>query len=347
MEALLITDTHFNNDNITQVDDVMCQGIEIASKTKTKIMFHLGDWFTSRTGQTLTTLMGMLGVLNKAQQKGVKVITIPGNHDKTDLEDTRSYLEVFRSHSALELFSQESTFKLSKDILIHLLPYFPEEGTYAERLDELTRLSNPKMKNILLTHIAMDGAQNNDGSAQKNNLTREKFSAFYRVLSGHYHNRSSPWGRAQYIGSARASNYGEDNEKGFTVINPDGGLKFIRSNFSQYHQFTFNLEKIEGEQFITDFQESIELSESGHNVRANVVGTDEMLEAFDYRLFETHGIEVVRKNLNISKSIHDLEEGLTVSFSAVEMRRAFVEYCKLNSIKGEMLALGLKLFKNI
>jgi len=347
MESLLITDTHFSNDNIAQVDDVMSQGINLASKTRTKTMFHLGDWFTSRTGQTLTTLMGMLVVLNKAQQKGVKIITIPGNHDKTDLEDTRSYLEVFRSHPALELFSQEGTVKLSNDILIHLLPYFPEEGTYAERLEELTRLSNPKVKNILLTHIALDGAQNNDGSAQKNSLTRDKFSAFFRVLSGHYHNRSSPWGRAQYIGSARAANYGEDNEKGFTIINPDGGLKFVRSNFVQYHQFAFNLEKIEGEQFVVDYQEATTLAELGHNVRANVIGTDEMLEAFDYKLFELYGIEVVRKNLNIAKSIHDLEEGLTVSFSAVEMRRAFVEYCKLNGIKGELLALGLKLFKNI
>lgn len=345
MESLLITDTHFSNDNIIQVDDVMSQAINIASKTRTKTMFHLGDWFTSRTGQTLITLMGMLAVLNKAHQKGVKIVTIPGNHDKTDLEDTRSYLEVFRSHPALDLFSQQGTFKLSNDILIHLLPYFPEEGTYGERLDELSRSVNPKSKNILLTHIAMDGAQNNDGSKQKNSLTRDKFSPYFRVLSGHYHNRSSPWGRAQYIGSARASNFGEDNDKGFTIINPDGGLKFIRSNFTQYHQYSFNLEKIEGEQFAVDYQEATELAESGHNVRANVIGTDEMLEAFDYKIFESYGIEVVRKNLNIAKSINDLEEGLTVNLSPVEMRRAFVEYNKLNNIKGEMLTLGLKLFK--
>lgn len=347
MESILITDTHFSNDNITQVDDVITQGINLASKTRTKILFHLGDWFTSRTGQTLTTLMGMIVVLNKAQKHGVKVITIPGNHDKTDLEDTRSYLEVFRSHPALDLFSEEGTFKLSNDILIHLLPYFPEEGTYSERLAELTRLASPTKKNILLTHIALDGAQNNDGSAQKNSLTRDKFGAFQRVLSGHYHNRNSPWSKAQYIGSARASNYGEDNEKGFTVINADGNLKFIKSNFTQYHQFTFNLERINGEQFGCDYEEATTLASDGHNVRANVVGSDELLEAFDYKLFELYGIEVVRKNSNIAKSIHDLEEGLTVSFSVVEMRRAFVEYCKLNGIKGELLALGLKLFKNV
>lgn len=347
MESVLITDTHFNNDNIGQVDDVMAQGINLASKTRSKTLFHLGDWFTSRTGQTLTTLMGMLVVLGRAQQKGVKIVTIPGNHDKTDLEDTRSYLEVFRSHPALDLFSEQGTVKLTNDILIHLLPYFPEEGSYADRLEELTRLVKPKMNNILLTHITLDGAQNNDGSAQKNSLTRDKFAAFHRVLSGHYHNRNSPWGRAQYIGSARAANFGEDNDKGFTIINPDSTLKFIRSNFIQYHQFTFNLDRIDSEQFGSDYQEATTLAEEGHNVRANVVGSDEMLEAFDYKLFELYGIEVVRKNSNIAKSLHDLEEGLSVSFSAAEMRRAFVEYCKLNGIKGELLTLGLKLFKNI
>ena len=348
METILITDTHYNNENQHQVDDVFLQCFKLAKLTKTKTVCHLGDWFTSRTGQTLPTLMSVLGTLNKAQKMGITIHTIAGNHDKTDLEDERSYMRVFGHHPALKLYEVHGCVRLTNTDL-WMLPYFPEEGSYAERLSAIKSLMgvDPKRKKFLLTHITLDGALNNDGSKQSNNLKREAFKEFDWTLCGHYHNRNSPWSRAQYIGSPRAANFGEDNEKGFTIINQDGSMKFVRAVFQQYHQFFFDLEKIESDVFEYDYNLALDAANEGYRVRAVVLGTKEMIESFDKRIFTEYGIEFVPKDSNISKSIQDLEEGLKSSFTPDEMKRAFIEYCKINSIKGDMLKTGLNLIKEL
>lgn len=345
METVLITDTHYNNENVHLVDDSFKQCFNLAKRSRTKSVFHLGDWFTSRTGQTLPTLMAVLNILNEAQRNGIKIHTIPGNHDKSDLEDERSFMSVFQNHPAISLYSAGSFVPINANLRLHMLPYFPEEGSYGERLEHM-KANLSKGKNTLLTHITLDGALNNDGSKQSNYLTRDAFKGFDWVLSGHYHNRNSPWSRAQYIGSPRAANYGEDNDKGFTIINADGSMKFVRSTFQQFHQFFFDLTRIDDDAFAEDFERAVELAAMGHRVRAVVVGTKELVEAFDRKLFTDNGIEFVPKDSNISKSIQDLEEGLTTSFTTAELMRAFVEYCKLNGIKGEMFGMGLKLMKS-
>lgn len=350
METILITDTHYNEENSHAVDDVFLQCFKLAVATKTKSVFHLGDWFTSRTGQTLQTLMAVMKILQQASKFGITIHTIAGNHDKTDLEDERSFLGVFQNHPSLKLYQQHGIVELNKSISLCLLPYFLENGSYLERLEDLIKNAednNSKTKKFLLTHTTLNGATNNDGTKQSNNLTRDAFKYFDWVLSGHFHNRNSPWSRAQYIGSSRAANFGEDNDKGFTIINSDGSMKFVRSVFQQYHQFFFNLDSIDEDGFICDFEEASKLAMENHRVRAVVSGSKEMLEMFDKKLFTDNGIEYVPKDSNISKSIMDLEENMFSSFSVQEIKKIFIEYCKINNIKGNALALGLKLMKNL
>lgn len=348
METVLITDTHFNGENIMQVNDIFKQCFKLARLSKTKTVFHLGDWFTNRTGQTLQTLIAVLNVLNQAQSLGITIHTIPGNHDKTDLEEERSYLEVFRTHPSLRLYSEHGAVEIGSDLNLMMLPYFPEDGSYKERLSTAIKMHlKNKKKNVLLTHTTLNGALNNDGTKQENSITKNLFSEFHWVLSGHYHNRNSPWNRAQYIGSPRAANFGEDNEKGFTTINSEGGIKFVKSNFQQFHQFHFDLNNIDSDLFESDYNEAVELGSNGHRVRAVVTGTVEMLEVFDFQLFKSHGIEVLKIDQNVSKSVRDLEENLSASFSPSELKKAFIEYCKLNGIQGELLSIGVKLIKDI
>ena len=42
---------------------------------------------------------------------------------------------------------------------------------------------------ILLTHIAVTGSKNNDGTLVSSKLSTKLFKNFYKVLSGQYHDK--------------------------------------------------------------------------------------------------------------------------------------------------------------
>lgn len=340
---VVLTDTHFTDDNTTIVFDIFEQAFQLALK-RNKTVLHLGDWFTHRTGQTLTTLLAMSYVLNQAKKHGINIITIPGNHDKTDLESSRSYLDVFSQSSNLILIPEYGLIEYGK-VKLHFLPYFPESGSYLDRLGGLSAKVKGK-NNILLTHTTLNGAANNDGTKQKNLLVRERFSAYSMVLSGHFHNRSSPWQGAQYIGSPRPTNFGEDNAKGFTIINEDGSVKFVPGKFRQYLSYEFDVEVV-NDVFEYNYTEAASKAQEGHAVRAVLYGGEEALKSFDVSLFTDFNIDVVRRDKKLVASLADEGEGLRVNYTNAELRRAFGEYCRAASIKGINFTKGLKLLQDV
>lgn len=340
---ILITDTHFDNQNINIVEGIFDQCFNLALKND-KIVAHLGDWFTSRTGQSLLTLMAVKRVLDKAQSLGLKIYSIAGNHDKMDLDSEDSYMNVFLDHPALVLFPACGIIQFGRT-QIHMLPYFKEDGQYVERLENLRKKTNKNKINFLLTHITLNGAVNNDGTKQNNTLNQELFEGFNWVLSGHYHNRNSPWDRAKYIGSPRAANYGEDDKKGFTLLNQDGSMKFLKSNSPGFYQIYFDLEGDE-KIFETEYLRALELAAAGNRVRAVVYGPREMVEACPRAIFTDYGVEFTSKE-GKTLSRADLEQNLSTNYTSQEIKKYFVEYCRERQITGKLLLNGLKLIKNV
>jgi len=209
--AILITDTHYHKDNTEEVDDVLDQAIQLALEQGVYRIFHLGDVFTNRVGQGLRVLLAFRRWLRNCGEQGIDVWLIPGNHDKTDLESEESYLDVYDSYSNVTIVGKP-TYQTFLDTMVGFLPYFKEDGSYPDRLDELVKFPiDSRIKTrILLTHIAVDGVANNDGTEVTNELGAGRFSHFDNVFVGHYHNRSDVGENIHYIGSARPSNYGED-----------------------------------------------------------------------------------------------------------------------------------------
>ena len=98
----------------------------------------------------------------------------------------------------------------------------------AERLKKMVRAElNASVHNILYIHEGINGALSTPNEKE---LPTNIFSDFDTVLVGHYHNRCIIKGtNIEYIGSSRQHNFGEDEEKGYTIIYDDGSHEFIKN----------------------------------------------------------------------------------------------------------------------
>lgn len=227
---LLLTDTHLKKGNEVLIKSIFEDAIKICKEKKIGLAF-LGDFFTSREAQTLETLLHAKDILTFLQKSGVKCYFISGNHDKTNLNDDKSYLDAFPIWDNTTMFLFTNKLMYIGGCLIHFLSYYKEsDGTFVEKLnsEKETRID------FLLTHIAVTGVKNNDGSKVVNNLSPKKtFAKYNKVFTGHYHDHST-FDNIVYIGSTHQANHAEDLDKGYTILNDDGSYEQIKSNFPYY-----------------------------------------------------------------------------------------------------------------
>lgn len=269
--GVCITDTHLDEDTIEVNFKVWTQALELCDRLGLKVLFHLGDIFTSRKGQPEIVLNAFRAIVNVATEMGIKIVCIAGNHDKTDYTRETSFIDPFESDT-LRVVSPIGSITVAGSHSFHMLPYFDEKLTYATYFSQLEL--KPNTINILLTHVAIDGIRNNGGTKVENDLKQEMFDEFDLVLVGHYHNRQIVGSKDHivYMGSAYAANYGEDNEKGAVIVYSDASYDFYDFVFPRYETLKISSKKLTAK-FIKEFKKSV----GENNVRIEI--EDELEES--------------------------------------------------------------------
>jgi exonuclease SbcD len=240
--AVWVTDTHLKEDTIEVNKSVFRQVLDLCSQLNVPLI-HGGDVFDSRKGQPESVLTCFSNILNDFRSREVRFLVIPGNHDKTSYLSQDSFLNAFET--ACDVIKNYYFIDHSDTGLrFHFIPYFDEKLAYGRYLQ--TALDNIRFdfKNILFTHIAVNGVKNNDGSKIVNDLTLDKFKFFDKILVGHYHNKQSV-DNVIYTGSAYQANFGEDEKKGCTVIYDDGSIEFVQLQFPLYRTLNKKSSKTE------------------------------------------------------------------------------------------------------
>jgi exonuclease SbcD len=329
--GIIITDTHLHKDNIDQVKDIFRQTIELCLDRGIKKIFHAGDIFTSRTGQPLAVLLAWHDILEMVGSKLIEMIAIPGNHDKTDLESENSFLDPFSSHLNFNVFTKQ-TLIFEDKINICMLPYFKETGSYLDKLSILNSMieTQGKKVNILITHTSVTGVRNNDGSQVDGPVSSDLFKKFHSVFVGHYHNKQKVGNNIYYIGSSHPQNYGEDNDKGVTVLNDDGSHEFIKLSFPEYHKYEINIEKLDAK---TIKQLKEEKNKSNDNIRIILTGDSNKLKSFDRSLLLDIGLDCKLKSDEVVKQVESAINDEFISFDQSGILGAFKEFCKENKLK--------------
>jgi predicted phosphodiesterase len=336
--AAFITDTHSDHDNHEHVLSIYSQFLTNLEEIgyQKPFFIHAGDHFKYRSGQRLPSLLGFQDQLNLIHGYGYKMITIDGNHDKSDQDKDDSFLDVYSTHQSLELAKTSSNDQIDKNIVFHFLPFYTEH-IYLKKLSDIK--VDPSKKNVLITHYGVEGALDNDASEVKGDVKIGKFKKFDLVLSGHYHNYQKIGTNFVYIGSTDARNFGEDSNKGFVILYDDLKMERVKLDF-------FEFQKVYLESTDLPFIEKKiqEYKNPNKKVRFIFSCSEEEWLKVDKRKIEANGIEVVFENTTI-RDFSPKEDLKNVKMTNSDLLKSFVSYSSNVKLEKKLLEKGLKLLK--
>ncbi len=341
---LLLNDIHISKDNIPAFKANWQEAIDICRKMDVKEIAIGGDLFFSRAAQTLDVLLAVHDALLTAAEHGIHVTIAEGNHDKVNQENERGYCHVFDQHSNVLVCDEYVSLPLGDDcrFVLHMMGYFPEDGSFCTRLDRLKEEAlDPKRLNFLYIHEGINGAlaQPNDKE-----LPAKIFEDFDKVFVGHYHNRTIiDKTRIEYIGSSRQHNFGEDEEKGYTVIYTDGSHEFIKNKVNtRYRVIDVSAERA-GLHLMDELREID--ADGRYKVKVRVHAPQAAIKSVDKAALLDAGATKVELIADDEEMLEVAASSLFEKFDSHRIREIYEEFCREKQI--DDVAIGLEYLSKI
>lgn len=341
---LLLNDIHISKDNIPAFKANWQEAIDICRKMDVKEIAIGGDLFFSRAAQTLDVLLVVHDALLTAAEHGIHVTIAEGNHDKVNQENERGYCHVFDQHSNVLVCDEYVSLPLGDDcrFVLHMMGYFPEDGSFCTRLDRLKEEAlDPKRLNFLYIHEGINGAlaQPNDKE-----LPAKIFEEFDKVFVGHYHNRTIiDKTRIEYIGSSRQHNFGEDEEKGYTVIYTDGSHEFIKNKVNtRYRVIDVSAERA-GLHLMDELREID--ADGRYKVKVRVHAPQAAMKSVDKAALLDAGATKVELIADDEEMLEVAASSLFEKFDSHRIRETYEEFCREKQI--DDVAIGLEYLSKI
>lgn len=326
--AIWLTDLHLTSNTIDTVFEIIVQVVNLCRQNSINCIFLGGDIFTSRVGQPQSVLSAFAGILDYIQENDIVVVCIPGNHDKTDYTSVESFLDAYDGRNGFTLYKQYGCINVAEhNLRFHFVPYFDEKLKYKQYLDQAISNVTLDVKNILFTHIAISGVKNNDGSEVSNEFNSSSFSAFFKVLVGHYHNRQL-FDNIVYTGSCYQGNFGEDEYKGCTVIYDDGSIEFLGLSFPKYT--TLYLDK----EALSEMNEN-DITDVDGNVRLKLNFKPDAIESKKLQLLQAAGMKL-EYEYEVSTSI---DNEVKSKFDHSDIISYFNQWCEAEGIQDKEVGL--------
>lgn len=335
-----MNDMHVSKEDVAAFERNWAEALELCTERGIREIALGGDLFQSRTAQTLDVLLAVHDALLAAHRAGIRVTLAEGNHDLVDQEALRGYCHVFDQHPNVAVVDDFLTLEdPAWDFALHMVSYFPEDGGFTSRLQALVMggLAEGKL-NYLYIHEGVNGALSTPAPQE---LPAHIFDRFDRVFAGHYHNRAVvPGTRIEYIGSSRQFNFGEDEEKGYTILYTDGFSEFVRNRANLRYR-TLDVAATEVDVPLFD---RIDEMRDGGRCRIRVRVTASATDTVDRRRLLEAGagkVEVVVQDLRRTEVP---EEEVLEKFDGERLRRAYGEFCDARNIDQR---LGMSYLKKI
>lgn len=341
---LLLNDIHISKDNILAFKANWQEAIDICRKMDVKEIAIGGDLFFSRAAQTLDVLLAVHDALLTAAEHGIHVTIAEGNHDKVNQENERGYCHVFDQHSNVLVCDEYVSLPLGDDcrFVLHMMGYFPEDGSFCTRLDRLKEEAlDPKRLNFLYIHEGINGAlaQPNDKE-----LPAKIFEEFDKVFVGHYHNRTIiDKTRIEYIGSSRQHNFGEDEEKGYTVIYTDGSHEFIKNQANTRYRVIDVAAERAGLHLMDELREID--ADGRYKVKVRVHAPQAAMKSVDKAALLDAGATKVELIADDEEMLEVAASSLFEKFDSHRIRETYEEFCREKQI--DDVAIGLEYLSKI
>jgi len=341
--VLMINDIHISKDNIPDFILNWGEALDICTGLKINTIALGGDLFQSRAAQTLDVLLAVHDALTNAELKGITVVLANGNHDLVDQEAIRGYCHVFSRHANVIVINDFLTLaEEGWDFSLHMIAYFPENGSFTDKLNALIHGSlDTERKNYLYIHEGINGALLHSSD---NELPAHIFKDFDKVFVGHYHNRCVIADtNIEYIGSSRQHNFGEDEEKGYTVLSSDGSQEFVKNKANtRFMVIDVPLEKVNIhlkdhlDEIKADGKYKVKVRVHCDTADANSIDKNELVKSGASK------VEVITKDPEL-KAI--TSTGLFEKFDSNKIRENYQQFCREKDI--EDISLGLSYLSKI
>lgn len=324
----IITDTHLKRDNVEDNLKVYRLVVNWCVENNQKTVIHIGDVFDSRKAQSEFVLNTFFDILEMFWEKKITLVCIPGNHDKTDYSSVSSFLRPFQTHPAFTYIQDTYGYEHQPGHYFWFIPFFNHQE-YQYRLQLLLKektLDNNSV-NTLFTHIGVNGATMNNGK-QVDGIGVDLFRQFDKVLVGHYHDvQSLDDKRIIYIGASLQHNFGEEENKGIVLYNPETmSIKTLPLDTKKYETIEVDIDKmsfeyVEGLKKLKD-TENIEL-------RLVLIGEEDKIKSFNKNELLKHGIHIQTKPTKIKRE--DIQERVE-PFTESNIYDEWTSFCKNNQL---------------
>lgn len=341
---LLLNDIHVSKDNIPAFEANWQEALGVCRKMDVGEIAIGGDLFFSRAAQSLDVLLAVHDALLLAAEYGIHVTLANGNHDKVNQESERGYCHVFDRYPNVLVADDYVSLPINEDcaFVLHLVGYFPEDGSFSKRLDKLkTEAMDPRRLNFLYIHEGINGAL---AQPSQKELPAKMFEEFDRVFVGHYHNRVIiPRARIEYIGSSRQHNFGEDEDKGYTMLYTDGSHEFIRNNSNtRYRVMDIPVERVGT--MVED--ELREVTDGGrYKVKVRIHAPTEAAKSVDKQALFNAGAVKVELVTEDEEPLEATSSSLFEKFDGRRIRETYETFCEEKQIAD--VELGLQYLSKI
>lgn len=328
--VIAFNDIHLKPSNEQDVIASIIHMLEYAKSKNIDTLIGVGDLFESRTFQRQSTLEALDKILGLIHEAGCTLYFIPGNHDKTDYNSFYSFLEVYRHFPNVKLIRDIQNIKI-KDVSITLLPFFADEML-------IPMINEAEGADMLISHFEMKGSVNLGHVSDKKNITRRMFRKWKKVYLGHFHNAHEISENIKHLPSLRQNNFGEDSNKGFTVLYDDLTDEIIKGRFKEFCKIIIDINKTDSKAI----KELIRTHENSVNtIRFEFIGEESKLKALDRSQFEGTGISVKLKYESIFDPDQIEKPVLIKKYDENQVIESFEIFCEE---KGYDYEKGMELF---
>lgn len=231
--AVLISDVHYNLQNLALADEAMRQAISKAADLDLPLIVA-GDLHDTKAMLRGECVTAMLRTMHSAKYKPFVIV---GNHDLLNEKSKDHSLEFLRK--ACNIVEDSAGWEVtSNGVTLHMIPYYSNLEELKHRLDQIP------IGSTIIMHQGIDAAWKGHYVHDKTAAPAEWFSD-YRVISGHYHRRQDiktgrprkgAVGLFSYLGTPYTTSFAEaeDGPKGFNILMDDGLLEFVPTNLREH-----------------------------------------------------------------------------------------------------------------
>lgn len=320
--SIISNDQHIKDDNVEEKKGLIKQQCELAKKLGVDNVCLLGDLIDSRKSQTLKVLNGVSDIFNIFKSYNLQCHIISGNHEKVNYRSDESFLDTFKFHPNVNLYQDITEVNLH-GLNITFIPFWEDDIL-------IKKLAKAKDQSIIFSHFGTNQSKNNDGSLHNSSITVESLKRFKKVMLGHFHQMDKIGSNIYHLPSLQQNNFGEDENKGFTVLYDDGSHELVKSIFKPFIKLKIDVNKTSKKE-IDDYIKEYEKQSETANIRFILEGTGEKIKSISKNKFINAGIDIKTKNCEID-IIEDFDDIEITQYNSENIIDEFEEFCEIKEL---------------